>query len=242
MDRVVNKKLIAVIPARSGSKRIPRKNMIEFCGKPMIAWTIEAARATNHFDRIIVSTDDQGIADLAVTHGAEAPFLRPNLFEDRAPVAEATLTAVSQAASHWDETYETVVQLMATCPLRGAEDITGALDRFDREGASFLVSCCKYGWLNPWWAHKVDAGGHPQRLFADAIDRRSQDLEVLYCPTGAIWIAKLDALQASKTFYGPGHIFHPLDWTSSIDIDDPSDLEMAKMIGAARSPSPALGA
>lgn len=224
---MVTQPMIAVIPARGGSKRIPRKNIIDFFGKPMIGWTIEAARASGLFSHVLVSTDDREIAELSRGLGADVPFLRDAAAEDEAPVAEATLAALHQAQAHWGEQYATVVQLMPNCPLRGADDISGAVARFRSSGAPFLVSCCRYGWMNPWWAHRLDGSGKPEPLFKDALTRRSQELEALYFPTGAVWIADAPALMASRTFYGPGHIFHPIDWVSGVDIDDEADLAMA---------------
>ena len=227
---MVTQGMIAVIPARGGSKRIPRKNIIDFAGKPMIAWTIEAARASRLFSRVLVSTDDSGIADLSRALGADVPFLRESAAEDEAPVAKATLAALRQAKDHWREQYETVVQLLPNCPLRDANDIVTAVERFRSSGAPYLVSCCRYGWMNPWWAHRIDVSGKPEPLFKEALTRRSQELDPLYFPTGAIWIADVAALFGSETFYAPGHIFHPIDWISGIDIDDAEDLAMARSL------------
>jgi len=230
MDRVVTQDLIAVIPARGGSKRIPRKNIIDFAGKPMIAWTIEAARASGLFSHVLVSTDDAEIAELSKKFGADVPFLRDGAAEDEAPVAKATLAALRQAQAHWGERYDTVVQLMPNCPLRDAKDISVAVTHFRNSGAPYLVSCCRYGWMNPWWAHRLDASGRPEPLFKDALTCRSQELDALYFPTGAIWIANVAALSASQTFYGPGHIFHPIDWMSGVDVDDTEDLALARSL------------
>ena len=84
--------------------------------------------------------------------------------------------------------------------------------------------------MNPWWAARLAADRKPIRLFPEAALTRSQDLSTLYCPTGAIWIAQADALKAERSFYGSGHVFEPMPWTSSIDIDDSEDLEMAKAV------------
>lgn len=223
-------KAIAIIPARGGSKRIPRKNILEFFGKPMIAWTIEAALESGRFDRVLVSTDDPGIADAARTFGAEAPFLRQTEADDHAHVSAATLAALAQAEDHWGEHYGTVVQLMPNCPLRGAADIAAALDAFASRQAPSQISCFKYGWMNPWWAATLDATGRPTQLFDATTKARSQDLGTLYCPTGAVWIARTEALRQSGSFYGPGHVFEPLHWTAAVDIDDAEDLQMARAV------------
>ena len=221
---------IAIIPARGGSKRIPHKNIVDFFGTPLISRTIQAANESGCFDRVLVSTDDPEIAEVSRSYGAEVPFLRMDKADDHSPVSEATLSALSQAESHWNESYETVVQLMANCPLREAGDILKALAAFDDKAALFQISSFKFGWMNPWWSVKLDEGGIPKRLFPEALSRRSQDLETLYCPTGAIWIANSNALKHAGSFYGEGHVFENMPWTSAVDIDDYEDLEMARAI------------
>ena len=219
--------VIAIIPARGGSKRLPGKNTADFRGRPMIAWTIDAARQSEKFDRVVVSTDDAEIAAVARTWGAEAPFLRDVCADDVTPVSEATLRALEQAETHFGESYTTVCQLMPNCPLRTAEDIRVALQEFQRSEAPFQLSCFRFGWMNPWWAVRLDEGRRPDVLFPEAIGRRSQDLDATYCPTGAIWLAETNALKEARTFYGPDHRFLPMDWKHALDIDDRSDLEMA---------------
>lgn len=232
---MVNTPLIAVIPARGGSKRIPKKNIIEFGGKPLIAWTIEAALEAEVFDRVLVSTDDPEIAEIANSCGADTPFLRDKAADDISVVSDATIAALSQAGDHWREEYGTVVQLMANCPLRDAADIRDAVKAFDENQANFQISCFPYGWNNPWWAVKLADDGQPIRLFPEAYKKRSQDLETLYCPTGAIWLAKADKLVEAGTFYGPDVVFHPLSWLSAMDIDDYEDLNMARALLSVKS-------
>lgn len=226
---MVNRR-IAIIPARAGSKRIPEKNIMDFCGKPMIAWTIQAATQSGLFDRVLVSTDDPNIAKVSKAWGAEVPFLRLDCADDVTPVSEATASALQQAINYWQEDYVSVTQLMANCPIRTAPDINDAVTQFEAQDRIFQISCFKYGWMNPWWAVTLDSCGRPQRLFPEAASQRSQDLPELYCPTGAIWIAKTRALLLEKTFYGSGHVFEPLSWESAIDIDDYEDLSFAKTV------------
>jgi CMP-N-acetylneuraminic acid synthetase len=224
------KQRIAIIPARGGSKRIHRKNIVDFFGKPMIAWTIQAAQDTGLFDRILVSTDEERTAEVAKECGAEVPFLRSEFSDDQAPVSLATASALKQAMDYWGETYLTVTQLMANCPLRNAQDIENAVSRFENLNRKFQISCFRYGWMNPWWAVELDLEGHPQRLFPTTATHRSQDLPDLFCPTGAIWVASAQALLSTETFYGPGHVFEPLPWQSSVDIDDYDDMEFASAV------------
>ena len=221
---------IAIIPARGGSKRIPRKNLVEFFGKPLIAWTIEAALESRCFTRVLVSTDDEEIAQESVGYGASAPFFRTRFADDHTPVSAATLAALEQAEEHWGESYSTVVQLLPSCPLRDAADIRNAIEAFDRRGVPLQVSCFKFGWMNPWWAAELDADGRPTRMFPESATTRSQDLGHLYCPTGAVWVGRPETLKAERSFYGSGHVFEPLSWMSSVDIDEEDDLEMARAV------------
>lgn len=223
---------IAIIPARGGSKRIPKKNIVDFNGQPMIAWSIMAAKETGEFKRILVSTDDPQIAELAISLGAEAPFLRKKHADDHSSVSEATVSALQQAMAYWQEDYSVVVQLMANCPLRNSLDIKSALDSFEQHNRSSQISCFEYGWMNPWWAVKINERGQPTPLFSEALKERSQDLPKLYCPTGAIWISKVDTLLTHRSFYSPEHVFEPLSLKSAVDIDDYEDLKFAKALSA----------
>ena len=223
-------KVIAIIPARGGSKRIPKKNIIDFMGKPMIAWTIEAAVKSKIFDKIIVSTDSEEIAKVGRDYGLEVPFLRQDKNDDISPVSEATIAAVKQAEMHYNEKYDIVVQLMANAPIRNENDIKKHFNKFINQKRDFQLSSFKFGWMNPWWAAKVDKYDTPNWMYPEGITKRSQDLDDLYCPTGVIWIANIKKLLKSNTFYGPGHKFCELNWKSAVDIDDYDDLEFAKAI------------
>jgi len=219
---------IAIIPARGGSKRLPRKNIMDFFGRPLIAWTIAAAVESRLFDRVVVSTDDEDIADIAREHGAEVPFLREGLADDHTPISDVTAHAIDKIASALGENYQVVIQLMANCPLRNADHIKEALAAFEAHGAPFQISCARFGWLNPWWALRLDAIGRGAPLHPVAMASRSQDLEPLFCPTGAIWIARTDSLREHRTFYGPNHRYEPMPWLAAVDIDDEDDLAFAR--------------
>ena len=221
---------IAIIPARGGSKRIPRKNILPFRGRPMIGWTIKAALESDVFDKVLVSTDCSEIAEIAIAEGAEVPFLREEHADDQSVVSEAVASAVNQAMQHYNENFDFVTQLMPNCPLRGVQEIQHAW-RFFQEGAhKFQISAFEYGWMNPWWAAKMSADGKPEWMFPEERLSRSQDLEKLYCPTGAIWIAETTAFMSARTFYGTGHVLCPMDWEAAIDIDDEKDLRMAQAV------------
>jgi len=225
------KNSIAIIPARGGSSRIPKKNIIDFLGKPMIAYTIEACKNSNAFSRVVVSTDNENIAEISKKFGAEVPFLRTETADSATPVSEAILFALEQAEKYYCERFEYVAMAMANCPIRNADVIKKAYSNFLEKSYESQISCFKFGYMNPWWALKLNENGIGTRIMDIPVNVRSQDLESLYCPTGAIWIAKPEHLRKYKSFYGE-HRYFEIDWKSAIDIDNYEDLELAKVVFA----------
>jgi len=219
---------IAIILARGGSKRLPGKNKKMFYGKPLVAWSIEAALLSRSFDKVLLSTDSQEIAEIGIEYGAEVPFLRNRASDDHSSSSEATLAALDQAEEYWTESFSIVAQLMANCPLRTPQHICDAMNCFLQKNVSSQISCFKFGWMNPWWAAKMAPDGRPEWLFPQARSSRSQDLSDLYCPSGALWLAKTQSLRAHKSFYAPDHVFNVMDWMSAMDIDDEDDWLMAE--------------
>lgn len=230
MDYMVENRL-AIIPARGGSKRLPGKNIMDFQGKPMIAWTIEAALETNLFDEVLVSTDDEEIAAISKKYGATVPFLRKDHADDHSTVSQATRAALHQMEEYEGKEYLTVVQLMANCPIRSSNTIRKQVDAFENsQERNSLLSGIRYGMFNPWWAHKKTDDGSYQRIFKDFdANMRSQDLPELICPTGATWISSRKNLIAYDTFYSPGYQFYEVDWREGVDIDDQADLKLAQV-------------
>ena len=219
---------IAIILARGGSKRLPGKNKRMFYGKPLLAWSVEAALSSGHFDKVILSTDSQEIAEIGLEYGAEVPFLRICASDDNSSSSDATLAALGQAEEYWGMSFDVVAQLMANCPLRTSRHVSAAMNSFLESGASSQISCFKFGWMNPWWSAKLASDGRPEWMFPSAKFSRSQDLPTLYCPSGALWIAKTKSLRAHQSFYSPDHIFNAMDWMSAMDIDDDEDWLMAE--------------
>lgn len=219
--------VIAIIPARGGSKRIPGKNLIEFNGRPMISWTIKAALEIQTFSKVIVSTDDIEIAEISKQFGAEVPFFRDRYADDYSSVSLATAHALSQAYAHFEIQFDTVVQLMPNCPLRTSLDISMALEAFEKNGRRSQISCSSFGWANPWWSSSLDDSGTPTSIFDDTLRSRSQDLSPLFCPTGAIWISDAENLIRSHSFYSEAHRYEPMPFFRAIDIDDEDDYQLA---------------
>ena len=229
------RRALAVIPARGGSKRIPRKNIREMAGRPLIAYTIEAALASGVFERVVVSTDDEEIARIGTACGAEVPFLRAaSLADDITPVSAATADALGRLDPD-GATFSDVAQLMANCPLRTAADVRASHAAFLASGAPAQISVTPYGWQNPWWALTRDAAGRIQPIFADRLKERSQDLPVLFCPTGAIWWASADVLRTQRTYHVEGRTAWEVPWDRAIDIDTEDDWRLAEgLLSAAR--------
>lgn len=221
---------IAVIPARGGSKRIPGKNIRALAGKPMIAYTIEAAFASGLFERVVISTDSQEIAEICARYGAEAPFLRDaTLSDDVTPVSLATLDALEKLDPD-GQRYDQVAQLMPNCPLRSAEDIRQSHAQFGESGAQSQISVIRYGWQNPWWAMRRNPEFELEPVFREEIKQRSQDLPELFCPTGAIWWATTQALRQQKTFYMEHQTGWEMPWQRGIDIDTMEDWAMTEVL------------
>ena len=222
--------LIAVIPARGGSKRIPRKNLRRLGGRPIIDYTIRAALDSGLFAHVIVTTDDREIADTALRLGAEVPFLRePNLADDFAPVSLATLDVLQRVDAGSDH-IRVVAQLMPNCPLRTAQDIVASYATFIAEGHAAQISVCEYGWFNPWWALEQDSEGCLNGVFPERLVQRSQDLPRLLCPSGAVWWASAHVLKTERTFHVRDRGAFVMPWEHAIDIDDESDWRMAEWL------------
>mgnify|MGYP001070920801 CR=1 FL=1 len=220
----------AIILARGNSKEIKNKNLTKVNSKPLIYWSIKAALESNVFDKVVVSTDDEEIAAISKSFGAEVPFLRLKTADDFSSSSDATFEALFQAEEFWQNQFINVCQMMANCPLKSSEDIKNSFNAYKNSNADAQISCFKYGWMNPWWAFKLDKQMKAERLFPEAIKQRSQDLPQLYCPTGALWFIKRHIFLKTKNFYTLNTRFEPLAWSSSVDIDDQNDFEMAEVI------------
>lgn len=221
-------KSIAIIPARGGSKRIPFKNIVDFCGYPMIYWTIKAAIKSDVFDRVVVSTDSSEIMTLAKKFGAEVPFLRTLNNNDYSNVSDVIVEELPKFEYYFQEDYDYVYSLMPNCPFRSAQLIKEFHNYFLNKDFDFLLSSTQFLFTNPWWAviHRTD--DNYESIFKDKILSRSQDLENLKSPTGSIWGAKKNEIMIQKTFYGNNYKFYSIDWLSAIDIDDFAELDIAQ--------------
>jgi CMP-N-acetylneuraminic acid synthetase len=225
-----NRSCIAVIPARGGSKRVPGKNVRLLKGRPLLAYTVDAARRSGLFARIVVTTDSPLIAEIATASGAEVPFLRqPALADDVTPVSAATLDALERL-DPGGATYLQVCQLMPNCPLRTAADIVASHQQFIETGADSQVSVVRFGWQNPWWAMRRTSDLTLAPLFPERMAERSQDLPELFCPTGAVWWAKAEVLRTEGTFHVPGRTGWEISWIHGTDIDTEDDWVLTEVL------------
>ena len=196
------KRVLAIVPARKGSKGLPLKNIRPLGGKPLLAWPIAAARASAHVDRVIISTDDQGFADIAVAHGAEAPFLRPaEMASDTAPSIDFILHAVDTLAAAGD-VFDYLVLLEPTSPLTEGSDVDAALEQLVAADADAVVGVSKLEATHPAFAvRKADDGSiTPYRTATFGEMPRRQDIESLFVLDGTLYVSTVDALRREHGF------------------------------------------
>ena len=235
MTQKADKKILGVITARGGSKGIPGKNIKELAGKPLIAYTIESARASGIFDRIIVSTDDEKIAEVARGYGCEVPFLRPaELAQDATPHVAVLQHAVSFLKEKENYVPDYVVILQPTAPLRTSVHIREAAELLQATGADSVVSVCEVpGHFNPRWQFIIDNSNHLNIFtgepFSDIV-RRRQDLSRTYARNGAVYLFKTGLLfdPAKPNFYGKNVAAYVMKPEVSVNIDTMEDWEEAE--------------
>ena len=225
---------LAVIPARSGSQRIPKKNIYPFIDEPMIAHTIRAADETGLFEHIHVSTDCAEIAKIAEEYGFAPQFLRADFSDHEATVSQATTWVAEKLVQNGIVDLDTtIVQLMPNCPFRNSEDIENAVAAFARANEVSQISCSDFGWGNPQWAFSMAANNRPEFVQPHNLKKRSQDLPEYFQPSGAIWITKVKTLLEKKTFWHEETAMFKLPWLNAFDIDTPEDLKIALMLKSA---------
>lgn len=220
---------IAVIPARGGSKRIPKKNLTPFFGHPMLAYTVSAALRSGLFLDVIVSTDDPETGEIAQAYGATYVARPAELATDSAGLVEVNLHVLDILAIQGIRP-EALCQLMPNCPLRTSKDIVDHYSLFRDNGRSFQISVVPYRGVYPQWSLTMDKSGRGSWLFGPQFQVRSQELKESYCPTGALWWTDVAEFSIQKTFYGDPFHLAPMDPNRGIDIDVPEELELAELL------------
>jgi CMP-N-acetylneuraminic acid synthetase len=223
--------VLGIVPARSGSKSIPGKNIAEVAGKPLMAYTIQAALKASCLGRLIVSTDSRAYADVARKFGAEVPFLRPaRLARDDTPGIEPVLHAVQWLEEHQDYRPDYVMLLQPTSPIRTVQDIERSVQLAQRHRADSVISVTQAP-HHPYWMISISSDGRSSGSMALAsLPSRRQDLAPAYAENGAIFLVRRDVLLQQRTFYTDRTYTYVMPPERSLDIDSPWDLHLAELI------------
>ena len=220
---------ICIIPARGGSKRVPKKNIIDFHGKPLLAYTIEAAIDSKLFgDNIYVSSDSEDILAVARRYadkGVHAIKRPSNIAGDTATLEDAALHLLASVPG----SFEALCLLMPNFPLRNAKDVRGAYSAFKKSGASLLMTVTDYHWLNPFWA-MVEKRGRVGFFFGKKYLIDSKKLPKVYAQADAVRLVKVPFFLKRKTFFGKDMVKYEIPFERSIEIDTPADVELAEKL------------
>jgi len=220
---------IAIIPARGGSKRIPRKNVLPFCGRPMIAWPVQTALASGLFDHVIVSTDDEEIAGIASGLGAEVPFLRPaELADDHA----ATIPVIAHATA-WAQArgwgVDAVCCIYPTAPMVSADDLASGLRQLDEARCDFVFTATDYA--SPIFrAFRLLEDGSVEMFFPERFAARSQDLPRALHDAGQFYWGRPQAWLSADAIFGPRSKALVIPRWRVQDIDTPEDWHRAEAL------------
>jgi N-acylneuraminate cytidylyltransferase len=219
--------VLGVVPARGGSQGIPGKNITELAGRPLLAWTAEAALSSSLIDRTILSSDDEAILAVGRACGLDVPFVRPaELARNDTPGIDPVLHAL---AALEPERYDQVVLLQPTSPLRTADDIDEALRTCHALGAPACVSVTLVE-HSPWTMFTLDGGRLTPLLASDARPTRRQDAPPVYRLNGGIYIADTAWLERTRSFVTEETRAFEMPAERSIDIDSPLDLALAEAV------------
>lgn len=220
---------LAIIPARGGSKRIPRKNIKLFCEKPMIAWSIEAALQSGCFDQVIVSTDDDEIAEVARSYGASVPFMRPaELSDDYTGTIPVIRHAIEWANTHGDSV-EHACCLYATAPFVSPDDIRRGFDTLNGTDCNYAFSVTSYAFPIQR-AIRLDTEGRVEMFNPEHFNTRSQDLEEAFHDAGQFYWGKANAWLQSTVIFGHGSLPVVLPRHRVQDIDTQEDWVRAEWL------------
>lgn len=221
------KTILAIIPARGGSKGLPLKNILPLAGKPLIAWTIDAAKKSKYIDRCIISTDDKKIANVSIEYGGDVPFLRPaEIATDTANSTDVIIHAINTV----EEKYDLIVLLQPTSPLRGEKDISLALELMEKEDASALVSMANLRHPIEWTSRLTSNLRVPDLVNKSSNNTGRQEFDQKYELNGAIFISIIDLFIKERSFITKQTIAYIMPVERSVDIDDIFDFGFAEYL------------
>jgi len=231
-------RVLAVIPARGGSRRVPRKNLRDVAGKPLVAHAVEQVGEASVVDEAVVSTDDPEIRSVARKYGGNVPFERPaRLATDTAASVDVVAHALDWFAAR-DETFDVVAMVQATVPFRTPADVDGAIRALYEADADSVVTVSEFG-APPLWSVAVDDDDllypqfQPDVLWADEVPR-SQDLPRLLHPNGAVLAVRTAVFAEQRSFYTERTTGYEMPPSRSIDVDNEFDLDLARALAAYR--------
>ncbi|MGL4761238.1 MAG: cytidylyltransferase domain-containing protein [Sarcina sp.] len=223
------KKVLAIIPARAGSKGIKDKNIIDLVGKPLIAHSIEQGLNSKYIDKVVVSTDGEKIAEVAKQYGAEVPFLRPSEIAcDTAKTIDVMIHCVDFLNNN-NEEFDYIVLLQPTQPLRKVEHIDEMIEKIVNEEAKGIVSVCKVK-EHPILMRTIDDKGKLNNLLSESSTMRRQEMPDYYKVNGVIYVNKIDKDFKLETSLNDNKLAYVMEEKYSIDIDDLMDLEIARLM------------
>ena len=230
----MRKKMLAVIPARGGSKGIPKKNIREMNGKPLIAYTIEAAREAMEagvLSRCIVSTDSEEIAEVSRAFGADVPFMRPDyLGGDTVKSVDVILHALSFLEEQGEQ-YDAVVTLQPTSPMRTGKDLTEGLMMYDEGSADSLIAVYEDVKANGFNYYRMGDGsvGLPEHKEHNTGIRR-QEMKPMYVRNGALYISSAELLKTRRLIIGDNPLLYVMPKERSVDVDSMQDFEYIEFL------------
>ena len=219
------KKIIAVIPARGGSKGFPRKNIQELSGKPLVAWSIGSAQASKLLDHFVVTTDDVTISKVSEEWGAQVICRPSELATDTANIESALFHALEKMEGNWD----LIVLLQPTSPLRLGQDIDDCIRTMFEKNAPAAISVCEPQ-KSPYWMYKVSEEARMSPVAAEIDAVRRQDLPKVYSLNGAVYVAEIEWLKSNGRFMSADTAAHIMPIFRSVDIDSELDLVIAESI------------
>ena len=219
---------IAIIPARSGSKGLRDKNIKELAGKPMMAYSIEAAKSSGVFDEVMVSTDSREYAQIAEEWGAHVPFLRSSIMSSDTASSWDVVKEVLEAYERAGERFDAVCLLQPTSPLRTAEDIRGAYEVLQKAETA-VVSVCEVD-HSPLWCNHLPADMNLDGFLTRTDNMQRQSAGPYYRVNGAIYFVKVPALYQDTFLYREGSLAYIMPKEQSIDIDDAFDFKIADIL------------
>lgn len=213
-------KILAIIPARGGSKGLPRKNIKMLAGKPLIAWTIEEAKKSKYITSLILSSEDNEIIEIAEKYGCNVPFRRPiEIAQDDTAGIMPVLHAIEKCPG-----YDYVVLLQPTSPLRTVEDIDGCIAKVILNNAPSCVSITEVE-KSPYWMYKLQEDGRMKSVIEGTLITSRQELPTIYNLNGAVYVAEVEWLKQNQSFLTSETVGYIMDKANSIDIDTEEDFQ-----------------